>query len=59
MSGIAVGEDAVWVTADNSDELVRLNPGTGEVETRIPLGALPGDLLVHEGFVWVTVLRAS
>ena len=67
---LAVGEKAVWVTGETSpsgettgppgSELVRLDPGTGEVTARIPVntsderGDGAGGVAVGEGAVWVT-----
>ncbi|HXF72957.1 MAG TPA: hypothetical protein VNO79_10160 [Actinomycetota bacterium] len=62
-SAVAVGEGGVWVTAPSQDdsgggEVVRLDPGTGEVVARIPIGAAPGwdfggaGLAVGSGGVW-------
>lgn len=51
-SGIALGERSVWVT--DGQGVVRINPGTGAIEARIPLTFQPGDLAVGAAGVWVT-----
>ena len=53
-SGIAVTEDAVWIAHFWNDELWRLDPGTKEVEARIPLGEGAYDVKAGLGAIWVT-----
>jgi Tol biopolymer transport system component len=62
-SAVAAGEGGVWVTGSSADgsrkEVIRLDPGTGEVVARIPVRAVPGwefggaGLTVAEGAVWL------
>jgi class 3 adenylate cyclase len=53
---IAVGAGSVWVTT--STTLVRIDPVTGRIEDRIPLGACgrtcTTDVVVADGTVWAT-----
>jgi YVTN family beta-propeller protein len=51
-SGIALGEGSVWVT--DGQGVVRLNPGTGAIEARIPLTFPCQNIAVGAGGVWVT-----
>jgi YVTN family beta-propeller protein len=51
-SGIALGEGSVWVT--DGQGVVRLNPGTGAVEARIPLTFACQNVAVGAGGVWLT-----
>lgn len=53
--GLALGEGALWATLPAEGALARLDPETGEELDRIPLGGLPGEVVVHAGLVWVTV----
>jgi hypothetical protein len=57
--GVAFGRDAVWVTSFSEPELVWLDPATGDVEARIPIGGPALDVVVAGGLVWVPVLSAS
>ncbi|HEX6725060.1 MAG TPA: BTAD domain-containing putative transcriptional regulator [Gaiella sp.] len=58
VAGVAFGLDAVWVTSFSKPELVRLDPATGDVEARIPIGGPALDVVVAGGLVWVPHLRA-
>ena len=51
--GVAVGDDAVWVTDASTGEVLRLSPVTREIEDRIPVPGDPGDIAVGGGSVWV------
>ena len=49
---VAVDERAAWVTRDNADEVVRINPRSGKL-TRIRI-ASPLDVALAAGSAWVT-----
>jgi len=60
VAGVAFGQRAVWVTSSSEPQLERLDPATGDVEARIPIGGPALDVVVAGGLVWVPVLsRAS
>ena len=52
-AGIAVGEDAVWITDSVSDTLLRVDPGRKVVVDRIPVGDGPRGVAVGAGSIWV------
>jgi hypothetical protein len=63
-SGVAAGEGGVWVGARRNDgsgagDVVRLDPATGDIVSRIPVRSLPGwvvggaGITVGLGSVWV------
>ena len=47
------GAGSVWQTDNENDVLVRIDPVTGKVVTRIPVAAAPAGVAVTEGSVWV------
>jgi peptide/nickel transport system substrate-binding protein len=51
--GVVQGAGALWVTDQESNSLVRVDPGTFRVDERIPVGAGPTGVTTAEGFVWV------
>ena len=52
--GIAVGEGSVWVTSSAANQLVRIDPVSGQtVGDPIDVGELPTDVAVGDGAVWV------
>jgi YVTN family beta-propeller protein len=54
-SGIAVGEEGVWLAGDPLDPTVwRIDPVTGELAAAIPLPFPPKDIAAGAGGVWVT-----
>jgi len=55
--GIAVTPDAVWVTLRDDREVVRIDPGTGEIVARIPVGGQPWPVATGAGSVWVAELE--
>ena len=55
VEGIALGEDAVWVSVADSESLVRIDLGTGEELATIPIGGRVGEVVVEQGLVWVAV----
>ena len=52
-AGIAVGEDAVWITDSVSDTLLRVDPGRKVVVDRIPVGDGPRGVALGAGSIWV------
>jgi DNA-binding beta-propeller fold protein YncE len=52
-SSVAVGDGAVWVVDDKSQDLVKVDPSSGKVKARIPVGKDPSAVAVGEGAVWV------
>ena len=57
VAGVGYGLGAVWVTSSRERQLVRLDPATGDVEAKIPVGGPAVDVVVAGGYVWVPVLR--
>jgi YVTN family beta-propeller protein len=53
--GIALGFGSVWVASRAGNELVRIDPDTGEEMARIAVGPDPGGVLVGRNHVWVAV----
>ena len=49
----ATGLGALWVTDQESQTLVRVDPTTFQVDARIPVGAGPTGVATAAGFVWV------
>jgi DNA-binding SARP family transcriptional activator len=56
VAGIAFGLGAVWVTSSSEQQLERLDPATGAVVARIPIGGPAWDVVVAGGLVWVPVM---
>jgi DNA-binding SARP family transcriptional activator len=59
VSGVAFGEGATWTVAFDDATLVRIDPETGVIEARIPIGGAAEDVVVHDGLVWIPVQRPS
>lgn len=56
--GIAAGEGSVWVTSSAANQLVRIDPASGEtVGDPIDVGEFPVDVAVGDGSVWVANTR--
>jgi YVTN family beta-propeller protein len=53
-SAVDAGADAVWATKNDTNEIVRLDPATNRIITRVPVGIVPFDLLVTADAVWVS-----
>jgi len=54
LTGVAVGEGAVWATSSAAGTLTRIDPRTGHVQGRpLPVGRGPTDVAVGDGSVWV------
>jgi YVTN family beta-propeller protein len=51
--GMAVGEDAVWVTNSGSNTVSRIDPTTRAVVRSIDVGKNPAGVAVGNGSVWV------
>ena len=51
--GATTGLGALWVTDQESQTLVRVDPTTFQVDARIPVGAGPTGVATAAGFVWV------
>ena len=52
-SRVAVGEGAVWITADGG-KVYRIDPATNSVVATIPVGGPIMGVSAGDGFVWVT-----
>ncbi len=53
-TGVAVGTDAVWVSAGLDGDVVRIDPATAHVDRRVPVGVGLNGLAVDDsGGVWV------
>jgi YVTN family beta-propeller protein len=58
--GVAVGEGAVWVTANGSDEVWTIDLRADEVKgPPIKVGREPLDVVVGQGSVWVTNMASG
>jgi len=53
-SGLAVGEGSLWVTGNDQQALLRIDPRTDRVQATIPLGSRPFDVAAGAGMVWVS-----
>jgi DNA-binding SARP family transcriptional activator/ABC-type transport system substrate-binding protein len=53
LTGIAYGGGSMWVSSFEENEVVRVDPGTGKVQARIPV-RLPGWLAYGDGGLWTT-----
>lgn len=51
--GVAVGFDSVWVSVNDTAELLRIDPAKGAVAQRIPLSDKPCEILVTKDSLWV------
>ena len=51
-AALAVGADAVWVVAEESGTLVRIDPGSGDPVGSTPVGNGPVAVAVGLGAVW-------
>jgi streptogramin lyase len=49
---VRAGLGAIWVTSPSTDELLHVDPVSGEVVAEIKVGAHPRFLAVGEGSVW-------
>ena len=60
VTGIAVGDDAVWLSGDALDRrLFRLDPRTGRIVATIPLPFIPSSVAADASGVWVTAQLAD
>ena len=61
VSGVTFGEGSVWVASNamKNAVLVRMDPSTGAVQARIPIGAPAEEVVVYGGLVWIPVQGAS
>jgi streptogramin lyase len=55
--GIAIGDDAVWVSVPELEEIIRVSPATNEIVQRITVSGAPDHLAVHGGSVWAVLSR--
>ena len=46
-------DDALWVTAALDGTLERIDPGSGRVTARVPVGGFPIDVAAAAGDLWV------
>jgi serine/threonine-protein kinase len=53
----AVGEDALWVTALDTDTVAELDPTTGGVLREVRVGRVPERIAVGGGAIWATSAR--
>jgi streptogramin lyase len=52
-----IGKDGMWVTALDTDAVVRLDPASGRALEEVRVGRVPEQLAVGEGAIWVTSRR--
>src|SRR5262249_5320473 len=51
--GAALAHGALWVAESGSRRVLRLDPGTGDVKAKIPVGRLPVDMFSgHDGALY-------
>jgi YVTN family beta-propeller protein len=53
-SALSAGAGALWVLKNDEQMAVRIDPGTGHVVARIPLGFTPFDIATTDHAVWIT-----
>jgi len=53
LSEVAAGEGAIWATAAQPGQLIRVDPQARAVVARIPVGPSPDSVVAGEGAVWV------
>jgi virginiamycin B lyase len=51
--GVVAVDDAVWVSVNDTAELVRIDPATGEETARIGLSDSPCEITPADGMLWV------
>ena len=51
--GVAVAENAVWVTSELESTISRIDPDTGAVSKTVPLGNRPYDVVAADRHLWV------
>jgi YVTN family beta-propeller protein len=51
--GLAASADAIWVSADAQGTVIRIDPATGDIVTRIHVDGAPIGPVVTQGTVWV------
>jgi YVTN family beta-propeller protein len=51
--GLAASDDAIWVTADAQQKVIRIDPTTGRIVTRIKLKGPPISPAFVKGSLWV------
>jgi len=54
-SGLEAGADAVWLLEEETGNVLRLDPASGEVERRIRVGGSPSQVVAAGGAAWVAV----
>jgi YVTN family beta-propeller protein len=54
-TGVAVGEDSVWIADPGTRSVVRFDPRKNRIAERIPVGGRPRGITIGDGFVWVSV----
>jgi outer membrane protein assembly factor BamB len=52
--GIVSGAGGLWATMPATNELLRLDPTSGQPLVRITTGAAPNEIVVGDGVVWVS-----
>jgi actin-like ATPase involved in cell morphogenesis len=52
--GIAIGFGALWATLPATNELLRLDPTSGQPLVRIATGAAPNEIAEGDGVMWVS-----
>jgi len=53
-SALAVAAGAVWVLQNDAQTVIRLDPGTGRIIARVPLGFTPFDIDATDHALWIT-----
>jgi hypothetical protein len=51
--GLALAFDAVWIAVLGSGNVDQVDPGTGRLTARLPVGGTPVRMVVAFGSVWV------
>jgi streptogramin lyase len=53
--GIAIGDDAVWVSVPELEQIIRVSPATNEIVQTITVSGAPDHVAVHGGSVWAVL----
>lgn len=52
---IAIGEDSVWISVQEREEIIRVSPATNDIVLRIAVAGMPEHLAVRGTDVWVVL----
>jgi len=52
-SALAVGAGALWVLKNDDEQVLRINPASGQIVASIPIGFVPFEIAATDSAVWV------